>query len=303
MSSDQQVTKDVVESLDILPMLADKFVVDFVNGIHVTNDHIRVQKQRTGFFSRLADSVTGSSATRQAEINANLANGVESSLKWLGELSESLAQSNYAIVCVNNRLNDLKHDVAKIAHYSADTRQLLNTLSVKMNERCDCLEHEVARIDFVQRVQLNIEHVFSKWGAGKYQHFSHANRYYAALEELHWGAFGDFYRSNASEYDKQRFLEIAKNKAIDQLTKEIHATCVTRLDAHDWLTMPSSPHAATLTDALSYLGDAANDVQQPFIYSATQQPKQLPLRMPRLCSADRLGEAMLHEVFGGRAYA
>ena len=302
MISDQKIAKDLAESLDILPMLADKFVVDFVNGIHVANDHIRVQKQRTGFFSRLADSVTGSSAARQAEINANLANGVESSLKWLGELSESLAQSNYAIVCVNNRLNDLKHDVAKIAHYSADTRQLLNALSVKMAERCDRLEHEVARIDFVQRVQINIEHVFSKWGAGKYQHLSLANRCYAALEELHWGAFGDFYRSNASEYDKQRLLEIAKNKAIDQLSKDVNVTCVTRLEAHDWLTMPNSPNAANLADALSYLGDAANDVQQPFIYSATQQPQQLPLRMPRLCSADRLGEALLHEVFGGRAY-
>lgn len=302
MISDQKIAKNLAESLDILPMLADKFVVDFVNGIHVANDHIHVQKQRTGFFSRLADSVTGSSAARQAEINANLANGVESSLKWLGELSESLAQSNYAIVCVNNRLNDLKHDVAKIAHYSADTRQLLNALSVKMAERCDLLEHEVARIDFVQRVQINMDHVFSKWGAGKYQHLSLANRCYAALEELHWGAFGDFYRSNASEYDKQRLLEIAKNKAIDQLSKDVNVTCVTRLEAHDWLTMPSSPNAATFMDALTYLGDAANDVQQPFIYSATQQPQQLPLRMPRLCSADRLGEALLHEVFGGRAY-
>lgn len=302
MSIKQTLDKDIVDSLDILPMLADKFVVDFVNGIHVTNDHIRVQKQRTGFVSRFADGLTGSGAARQTEMNANFANGVESSLKWLGELSESLAQSNYVIVCVNNRLNTLKHDVAKIAHYSADTRQLLNALSVQVAERCGRLEHEVARIGMVQSVQLHLEHVFSKWGAGKYQHFSVANRCYAALEELHWGAFGDFYRSNVSADDKKRFLEIAKNKAIDQLTKDVNATCTTRLEAHDWLAMPTSPNAATFMDALTYLGDAANDVKQPFIYSATQQPKQLPLRMPRLCSADRLGEAMLHEVFGGRAY-
>lgn len=302
MISDQQMTKNVVESLDILPILADKFVVDFVNGIHVTNDHIHVQKQRTGFMSRLADALTGSGAVRQAEINANLANGVESSLKWLGELSESLAQSNYAIVCVNNRLNDLKHDVAKLAHYSADTRQLLNTLSAQMAERCDRLEYEVARIDCVQRVQLNMDHVFSKWGAGKYQHFSLANRCYAALEELHWGAFGDFYRSDANPEDKKRFLDIVKNKAVEQLSKDVKETCVKRLGAHHWLAMPNSPNAATLADALSYLGDAANDVQQPFIYSATQQPQQLPLRMPRICSAERLGEALLHEVFGGRAH-
>lgn len=297
------MTKDLVESLDILPVLADKFVVDFVNGIHVINDHIRVQQQRTGFVARLADAITGSGATRQAEVNANLVNGVESSLKWLSGLNESLAQSNYAIVCVNNRLNDLKHDVAKIAHYSADTRQLLNVLSVKMAERCDRLEHEVARIDFVQRVQLNMDHVFSKWGAGKYQHLSLANRCYAALEELYWGAFGDFYRSNVNTDDKKRFFEVAKNKAIEQLTIDANLNSMTRIGAQDWLQMPSSPNALTLTEALTYLGNAANGKTQPFIYSATQHPKQLPLRMPCLCSADRLGSAILNEVFEDRAYA
>lgn len=293
---------DIDISKETLPFLMDKFVVDFANGIHVTNDHIRVQKKRTGFFSRLADSVTGTSAIRQADINGNLANGVESSLKWLGELSESSAQSNYAITCINNHLNTLKHDVARVAHYSADTRQLLNVLSKKMTERCDSLEHEVARIDFVQRVQLNLEHVFSKWGAGKYQHLSLANRCYAAVEELYWGAFGDFYRSNACLSNKQSFLEIAKNKAVEQLSKDTNAACMTRIETQYWLAVPNSPNAAILVDALAYMGDKASDEIQPFIYSATQQPKLLPLRMPRLCSAERLGSAILNEIIGGRVH-
>ena len=301
MSSTQDMD-DISVAVATLPFLADKLVVDFANGLHVVQDHIRVQRQTSGFAARLVDGLTGARTARQTEINTNLVTGLEASLKWLGELSESLAQSNYAIVCVNNRLNDLKHNVAKLAHYSADTRQLLNTLSAQMAERCDRLEYEVARIDCVQRVQLNMDHVFSKWGAGKYQHFSLANRCYAALEELHWGAFGDFYRSDANPEDKKRFLDIVKNKAVEQLSKDVKETCVKRLGAHHWLAMPNSPNAATLADALSYLGDAANDVQQPFIYSATQQPQQLPLRMPRLCSAERLGEALLQEVFGGRAY-
>lgn len=302
MNSNQQMTKDLAESIDILPMLTDKFVVDLVNGIHVVNDHVHEQKQRTGIFSRLLDSYTGSSATRQADINANIAKSLESSLEWLTELSESLAQSNYAIARVNDRLNDLKHDIAKIADYSADTLQLLNALSANMTERCDQIEHEVARIDFIQRVQLNMDDVFAKWDAGKYQHLSLASRCYAALEELYWGAFGDFYRNNAHSPDMQRFAEIAKNKVISQLSKDANTQCITRLAAHDWLTTPDSPSAATMMDALSYLGDAANEVQQPFLYSTTQQPEQLPLRMPRLCSANRLGEAMLHEVFKGRAH-
>ena len=303
MTPHKKMHKDVIGSLDILPMLADKFVVDFANGIHATNDHIRVQKQRNGFFSRLADGYTGEGASRQTEINTNLANGVESSLKWLGELSESLAQSNYAIVRVNNRLNALKNDFAHIANYSADTRQLLDTLSVQFAERCGRLEHEVARIGFMQNALINMDLVFSKWDAGKYQHLALANRCYAALEELHWGAFGDFYRSNIGGKDQQHFLDIAKNKAISQLSKDAGANSAMRLSAQDWLAGPSSPSAVTLAEALSYLGDAANDVKQPFIYSATQQPKDLPLRMPRLCSADRVGSAMLNEVFGDRTHA
>lgn len=303
MNVEHKTPSSIIESLDVLPMLADKFVVDFANGIHVTNDHIRVQKQRTGFMSRLADGFTGASASRQTEINANLSNGVESSLKWLGELSESLAQSNYAIVCVNNRLNTLKHDVAKIANYSADTRQLLDELSVQVAERCGRLEHEVARIGLMQNAQINMDLVLSKWDAGKYQHLCLANRCYAALEELHWGAFGDFCRSNTGGKDQQHLIGIAKNKAISQLSKDALTNSAMRLSAKDWLATPSSPSAATLVEALSYLGDAANDVKQPFIYSATQQPTQLPLRMPRLCSAERMSNAMLNEIFGDQAHA
>lgn len=302
MSTAQQMTTDMAEAIDILPILADKFVVDFVNGIHVANDHIRVQKQRSSFVARLSDSWTGAGAARQAEVNENLANGVEASLKWLGELSESLAQTNYAVVCVNNRLNDLKHDVAKIAHYSADTRQLLYDLSEQVAARCDRIEHEVARIGLVQNAQLNLDYVFSKWSAGKYQPLSLVGRCHAAMEELWWGGFGDFYRSPAASEKKKQLVEIARNKTIDQLTKDAHTLSTARIDARTWLNQPDLPHARTLSEALLYLGDASNEITHPFIYSASQQPEQLPLRMPRLCSAEHLVVAMFHEVFGERAH-
>lgn len=303
MSNTFKDQAELLKITDVLPILTDKFVVDFANSIHVVNDHIRVQKQRTGFFSRLADSVTGTSTIRQADVNANLANGVESSLKWLGEVSESLSQSNYAIVCVNNRLNDLKHDVAKIAHYSADTHQLLNDLSDQMNERCGRLEHEVARIGVIQNAQVNIDHVFSKWSAGKYQQISLAGRCFAAVEELWWGGFGNLYRSDTGVQNKSRLIETVKHKVIDQLSKDADARCSSRIDAKYWLmqTLPLS-NTNTLAEALAYLGDAANDVKQPFVFSTTQMPEKLPLRMPRICTAERLGGAMISEVFGGLYY-
>lgn len=80
----------------VLTCLPEKFVVDFANGIDVAQEHIRTAGERT-FFRRLKEGMTGEGAARQNAINASLAQGVEASLRWLTELTTSLATTNYAI--------------------------------------------------------------------------------------------------------------------------------------------------------------------------------------------------------------
>ena len=74
------------QSLTCLP---EKFIVDFANGIDVVRDHLRVQRQRTGFFARMYDGFTGQGARRQAQINASLADGVEASDRKSTRLNSS----------------------------------------------------------------------------------------------------------------------------------------------------------------------------------------------------------------------
>lgn len=81
----------------VLTCLPEKFVVDFANGIDVAQEHIRTAVERT-FFRRLKEGLTGEGAARQNAINASLAQGVEASLRWLTELTTSLATTNYAII-------------------------------------------------------------------------------------------------------------------------------------------------------------------------------------------------------------
>lgn len=83
MSSTQDMD-DISVAVATLPFLADKLVVDFANGLHVVQDHIRVQRQTSGFAARLVDGLTGARTARQTEINTNLVTGLEASLKWLG---------------------------------------------------------------------------------------------------------------------------------------------------------------------------------------------------------------------------
>lgn len=285
------------EICQILTCLPERFVVDFANGIDVARDHVRVQKGRGDFFARCYDGFTGKSAKRQAEVNASLIDGVEASLCWLTDLTNSLAQSNLAIARVNDRLSDLKRDAAKIAMYSAQTRQELTELSRRLNVRCTNIEAEVARIDFVQRVQINLGDVFAKWQAGRFDAFSPAGRCFVAFEELRWGAFGDYCRMHTGR-ERQEFWDQAVNLAIAQLKQDLRVAASERLDSQAWLSCPRGGSVLPdRLDALAYLGSDYQSHQNPFVWTVTRLVESMPLAVPRIMSAKRLSEALASDVF------
>lgn len=297
MSVLEPVTVDS-EICQVLNCLPEKFVVDFANGIDVARDHLRAQKARGGFYARCYDGFTGQGARRQAEINACVVDGVEASLEWLTELSESLANSNLAISRVNDRVSHLTLNAARIADYSASTRRTLEALATRLDRRCRALEEEVGRIDFVQRVQLNLDQVFNKWRAGRYGSFSLGGRCYVALEELRWGAFGDYCRTQ-SDRQRQTFLEDMVNRAMAQMAEDAQNPAAARLDTRHWLTMPAGRDVlADAVDALAYLGDGSDGEEHPFIFAVTQASPELPRYLPRISSAKRVTEALAAEVFG-----
>ncbi len=285
------------EICQVLTCLPEKFVVDFANGIDVARDHLRVQKERGSFYARCYDGLTGKGARRQAAINASLIDGVEASLNWLTDLTDSLAQSNLAIARVNDRLSDLKRDVTKIAAYSFQTRQELEDLSQRLDERCSNIEAEVARIDFVQRVQINLSDVFAKWQAGRFDSFSPAGRCFAALEELRWGAFGDFCRIHTGR-ERQTFVDEAVNRAIAQLKQDLRAGASERLDTHMWLNCPSNRSVLPdASEALAYLGADYQPQHSPFVFMVARVGEAIPLEVPRIMCATRLSEALASEIF------
>lgn len=302
MSTDNAIPPDA-EICQILTCLPEKFVVDFANGIDITQDHLRTQRARNSMFQRLFDGFSGQGKRRQDEINANLAKGVEASLQWLTELTESLAHSNLALARVNDRVNALKQDAARIAHYSADTRQRLDALTIRLDERCNDIELELGRVDFTQRAALNLNEVFNRWKAGRFQSFSLAGRCYAALEELRWSDFGDFCRAHPQSERTERFLEDLKHRIIIQLVEDSGQKASERLAIEHWLSPPQSrTMLADAQAALAYLGNGSSVEQQPFIFTLSQSPEQLPLAVPRLGNAERLGSALLDEVFTGAGY-
>lgn len=284
----------------ILSSLPEKFVVDYANGIDVIRDHLRVQCERTGFLERLYDGFTGKSARRNAEIQASLADGVEASLKWLCELSESLAKSNWAIIQVNDRVTALTGNVAQLAHYSADTRLQLQELAHRLDARMQGMAQEIARIDFIQKAQLNMDATFDKWAAGRFVALSPAARCYAALEELRWGALGDYCRNYSGQRQSRDFMQMVVDRATKQLATDAGIGLQTSAEmATVWLTAPPTRSGSgndDLQQALGYLADRMDTDTAPFVNSATQQ-RPANLTVPLIAQARRIAGTMTQEVF------
>ncbi len=198
---------------------------------------------------------------------------------------------------VNDRVSSLVSDTARLAHYSADTREQLLTLADQVHQKLNHLEEKLHRVDQVQRAQLHLEQIFSWWSAGRYASFSPAGRCYVALEELRWGAFGDVIRQGETGQVNQ-LLDILRHKALTQMAQESGGSATVRLNTLDWLGGQVREQADNeWHDAINWLGDWCSEERHPVIWSTTQAAEHLPVRMPRLCSAERLSESMVDEIF------
>ncbi|HAP0136559.1 TPA: chemotaxis protein [Escherichia coli] len=287
----QQITDNSV--CQVITCLPEKFVVDFANSINVAQDHIRTAGERT-FFRRLKEGLTGEGAAHQNAISDSLAQGVKASLRWLTELTTSLATTNYAITRVNNRVSSLVSDTAMLAHYSADTRELLLSLAEQVNQNH---EERLLRLEQNTEAESHLTQVFLRWRAGRYASFSLAGRCYVALEELRWGAFGDAIRKGKADKVKQ-LLDMLRHEALIQLTQDSGCGPAVRLKAQDWLGGQVQGQADNeWHEAINWLGDWCSQERHPVIWSTTQDSENLPVRMPRLCSAERIAGSMVDEIF------
>lgn len=284
-----------------LVCLPEKFVVDFANGIDVARDHLSVQRGRTGFFARMYDGFTGQGTRRQAQINASLTDGVEASLQWLCELSESVACSNWAISQVNDRVTTLTGSVTRLAHYSADTREQLQALAHRLDTRMKGMEQDIARIDFIQKAQLNVDTSFHKWTAGRFAALSPAARCYATLEELRWGALGDYCRSIYSSQRQCRdFIHMVADRATVQLAADAAISLQTPAEMSKvWLAEPPARPgngSDDLRHAVAYMADGMDVSKAPFVSTAVLQ-RPASLSVPLLAYSRRVAEALIQEVF------
>lgn len=276
------------------PALKEKFVVDFANGIDVVNDLTRVQNERQSLFNRMFDGFTGTSRRRQDQINTNLKNGVEASLNWLVELTDELAESNYAIARVNDRVNELKYDVAKIATFSSSLRDELESVSAHLNQRLDNMQYQIDQIRSRQNAEFQLDFVFDKLRTSSdWSPLSLSQQIYAGIEELRWGGFGSHIHLHPS--DSGFLLDSLRQKSILYLTEKCSVKFDKRLELKQFLS-DQSTHSNSL-DALHYLGDWVNKNDSPYIHCAISNGIDCSPKVTLRPSPERMSKEIISEMY------
>ncbi|GIA18960.1 hypothetical protein VCSRO84_2819 [Vibrio cholerae] len=293
MSDKVQLNDQLCQTLSAVP---EKFIVDFVNNITVLKDHERTQRSEKSFFSRLYNGFTGQEWQRQYEVNSSLIVIAQSQLKMLNDLNNKVTLGLKAIDCVTGRLNHLSQDVADLADFSVETREMLESLTSQVCGRFRELENRLARVELETSAYSQVDHVFNKWAAGRFVHLPVGTRAYAALEELNWGPYGDLVRA-AEKHQVNKMLEDLSNRLVIQMREDTDLSLETRVNFNVWLN-PVSAKTAEYLSATEYMASDYHEANLPFSCSVARRSQILPLAVPRICSAERLSDALVEEVLG-----
>lgn len=101
-----ELTHDEFEQLKSKhPYIGEKLILDLVNGVGVVAKDLNdASKSKEKSFSRIWDSVGGSSKKRQNQINENIIEGLNATSQWLQDYDRHLSRIDMRIKNVANEL-------------------------------------------------------------------------------------------------------------------------------------------------------------------------------------------------------
>lgn len=278
-----------------LECVAEKFVVDFAKNSGVTRELWHSQQSKA-YYQRLTSEFIGSSQLQKWAMDDVLLGSPEFTLAMLGQLCQRVAKKHRAMAKVYDSVCSMAAASVRLNGEAHETRQLFAQAQQQLAQRVGKLEAQLHGTDLTHQGIVHCEQVFARWQAGHYLSFSPAGRCYVALQELYWGVFGDALRFG-STLQASELIEQARALAIRQLAQDVNASARTRHYYYEWLMFPSTPSMMESKEALAWLGDDCDSEQHPVSFATTQTHQGVSLGMPRICSAMRLGSAMVDEIF------
>lgn len=154
--------------LDRVPPVADRMLVELVNGIHVSGDLLRYRR-RQGAFGRFIDVVTGKAGQRQLLLDGNLVTGQEALHRWVLDLAKSQHVTHVALMITQRSLLEARDAARTLARRLGDQTRALEDLAKRIDALSDLIASRLGEIDdrlrMFEFVQLCNE-IIAAWQVG-----------------------------------------------------------------------------------------------------------------------------------------
>lgn len=217
-------------------------------------------------------------------------------LKLVEKLAGMIDPGHLALVRIAEGLRFLQQTEHPRGLSTPGLLQQINSLTDWFTQRAAYKEKALTQRGLTVQAGEHSEQIFTRWRAGTYDGWSLPGRCFVALEELRWGAFGDACRlANADVV--LMLKDNLRTMAAQALADSVNAAPATRHYYHHWLSTPVVGGSGEYNDMLSWLGGWCDAQRHPVSWSVTQRWQNVALGMPRLCSAKRLADAMVEEIF------
>ena len=270
---DNEKSKEIIK---VFPYVKDKMVIDLVNGIHVAENQNQYAKQRNHvLLSRAMDALSGAAASRQAEINDPLIQGVKTCHALINELEKDITQHGAALLQVFERIDEvIESNVTTLADELCHVKDILQQHSGELN----ALKKDLQHLQDDHNAIVQLESLMAMWSAGGLNELAPLSRAYAVLDALRWGDFGKFMRYGKQEhiqaYQKKHFQEYQKrllNELIAQLSEDLQSESDQPVMRKDWLRLPDNSNQ-DLQQILAYQGSACwqDPKRNAYTFTATQ---------------------------------
>ncbi|WP_375504480.1 diguanylate cyclase regulator RdcB family protein [uncultured Nostoc sp.] len=287
------------------PQLTEKAIVDYVNGLEVLNDHLRFHDQTNNeFLTRIWDSITGRTAQREQIIDGNITNSLKTVSVWLQDIQLHQGESDIAVTRLAGKLketrtgvmrlqerhNELAKDVQVIAHH-------VDRLQIQVQEHWIELESKIRQVNAGRLASTHLEQVFDKWQAERLNNYPPLARFYIVIDELYWGYFGTYCRSQFGISEVHELMEQLRNKGWTQIKQDLGGDVSQLMLPEEWLS-PIQELPKELREVLIYLSNWADLQTAPVtwaIRNAALLKSGLPHDFPRVFSGEHVINHLMYE--------
>lgn len=288
------------------PQLKDKAIVDWINGLEVTRDHLQARQKDEGLLERTFSFITGATERRQQHIDQNLHAGLSAAFSGLQDLQLHAALSDLAIELIADKLTETRAGLmklqAKMSGQFADIWQAIGEIQAAYGPRIKSLELRTERLEKLDLVDSHIALVLSKWESGQYETFSPLERLFVACNELQWGDFGDFQRELSLQAQPstrcERMMATVHNNLVAQLRRDCGSSDFPPPIA-DWLKVQQHREAQDnqmLIDCLTADYQTVTNAPLPLILADRSNALAFnSLHLPRSAGPEKMVRYMLSQ--------